>query len=105
MQQTGGTLADIADTATSFWGRGAEWNIPLNAVWANPDDGEACHEWARATLDVLAEDTIGGYSVELRPGFDETQREVERAYGANLEPLRALRRRYDPSSVLGGSPL
>ena len=101
-QHTGGALADIADTATSFWGRGAEWNIPLNAVWANPDDGQACHEWARATLGVLAEDTIGGYSVELRPGFDETQREVERAYGANLEPLRALRRRYDPSSVLGG---
>ena len=30
-QHTGGALADIADTATSFWGRGAEWNIPLKS--------------------------------------------------------------------------
>ena len=53
-------------------------------------------------LGVLAEDTIGTYSVELRPEFDEAQREVERVHGANLERLGALRRRYDPSSVLGG---
>lgn len=104
-QHTGGALADIGDTATAFWGRGAEWNIPLNAVWSDPDHSGACHEWALETLGVLAEDTVGAYSVELRPGFDETQREVERAYGTHLESLRALRHRYDPSSVISCCPL
>ena len=104
-QHTGGALADTADTATSFWGRGGEWNIPLNAIWSAADDGEACHAWARQTLGVLAADTIGVYSVEVRPGFAETAREVEMAYGANLSRLRTLRRRHDPAGVLVGTPL
>ena len=37
-QQTGGALADVGDTDTAFWGRSAEWNIPLNAIWSDPSD-------------------------------------------------------------------
>jgi FAD/FMN-containing dehydrogenase len=40
------------------------------------------------------------YGVELRPGFPETDREVEAAYGGNLARLRRLARRYDPTGVL-----
>ena len=39
-QRTGGALADIGDTATAFWGRGGEWNIPLNAIWSDAADGD-----------------------------------------------------------------
>ena len=41
------------------------------------------------------------YSVELRPGFRETSREVEAAYGGNLPGLRHLAQRYDPTGVFG----
>jgi FAD/FMN-containing dehydrogenase len=104
-QHTGGALGDVADTDTAFWGRGAEWNIPLNAIWSDPSDGEACYEWARRTLGVLTPETIGVYSVEVRPGFAETEREIEAAFGPNLARLRRLRRRHDPAGVLGGYPL
>jgi FAD/FMN-containing dehydrogenase len=104
-QHTGGALADVADGATAFWGRGGEWNIPLNAIWSAADDADACYEWARETLAVLAADTIGVYSVEVRPGFPETNKEIEMAYGDNLSRLRALRKTYDPSGVLVDYPL
>nr|WP_263999626.1 FAD-binding protein [Mycobacterium yunnanensis] len=104
-QHTGGALADVADAETAFWGRGAEWNIPLNAIWTDGADGDACYDWARHTLRVLDDDTIGVYSVEVRPGFDETDREIELAYGANLARLHALRSDVDPTGVLATYPL
>lgn len=104
-QHTGGALAEVADSATAFWGRGAEWNVPLNAIWDNADDGEACRQWARDTLSVLRPATIGVYSVEVRPGFAETEDEIELAYGGNLSRLRALRAAVDPTGVLSDYPL
>ncbi|WP_211190678.1 FAD-binding protein [Actinomycetospora sp. TBRC 11914] len=101
LQHTGGALADVADSATAFRGRRAEWNIPLNAIWTDPADDEACLAWARSTLAVLRPHTLGVYSVELRPGFPETDAEIGEAYGGHLPRLRALRRRHDPAGVLG----
>lgn len=104
-QQTGGAIADVADGDTAFCGRQSEWNIPLNAIAADPDLAEAGMAWARSTLEVLAPHTIGVYSVELRPGFDETEAEIQLAYGDHLARLRALRQSVDPTGVLGVYPL
>jgi FAD/FMN-containing dehydrogenase len=108
-QHTGGALADVDDSATAFHGRTAEWNIPLNAIWSGPDDGadegESCTAWARDTVKVLEPHTSGVYSVEVRPGFAETDAEIGAAYGGNLARLRTLRERYDPTGVFRGSPL
>lgn len=104
-QHTGGALSDVADEDTAFWGRSGEWNIPLNAIWSDARDGDDCYTWARQTLGVLAQDTLGVYSVEVRPGFVETERETEAAFGDNLARLRDLRRRHDPTGVLAGYPL
>ena len=104
-QHTGGAIADVADGDTAFWGRSSEWNIPLNAIWSDGDDGDACTGWARDTLAALASHTIGTYSVEVRPGFPETEAEIAAAYGGNLERLRLLRAHTDPENVLGNYPL
>jgi FAD/FMN-containing dehydrogenase len=100
-QHTGGALGDVDDSATAFWGRGGEWNIPLNAIWTDPADGDACTTWARDTVQALASHTTGVYSVELRPDVAETRTEVQAAYGGNLARLQALRHRYDTAGVLG----
>jgi FAD/FMN-containing dehydrogenase len=104
-QHTGGALGDVDDSATAFWGRGAEWNIPLNAIWTDPADSDACTTWARDTVHALAPHITGVYSVELRSGFPETESETAAAYGGNLMRLQALRHRYDPAGVLGRLPL
>ncbi|MFJ4781342.1 FAD-binding oxidoreductase [Streptomyces sp. NPDC088762] len=99
-QHTGGALADVDDNATAFWGRTAEWSVPVNAIWGDGDDEEACRTWARDTLRALAPHTVGVYNVELRPGFPEYEAEVRAAYGGGLARLQALRHRYDPTGVL-----
>jgi FAD binding domain len=104
-QHTGGALADVDDTDTAFWGRSGEWNIPLNAIWTDPDDDDACVAWARDTLRTLAPHTTGVYSVELRSGFPETEAETAAAFGDNRPRLRALRDRHDSAGVLSGPPL
>ncbi|WP_235189538.1 hypothetical protein [Williamsia sp. D3] len=104
-QQTGGALADVGDTDTAFWGRSAEWNIPLNAIWSDPSDEEACLSWASETLAALSGHTTGVYSVEVRPGFAETEAEIDAAFGGNLARLRGLRDQIDPTGVFGTYPL
>ncbi|MFB6620255.1 FAD-binding oxidoreductase [Streptomyces sp. NPDC085524] len=99
-QHTGGALGDIDDTATAFWGRTAEWSVPLNAIWDDDADTEACMTWARDTQQALAAHTLGTYNVELRPGLPETETETRAAYGGNLTRLRALQHRYDPGALL-----
>jgi FAD/FMN-containing dehydrogenase len=104
-QQTGGALADVGDTDTAFWGRGNEWNIPLNAIWSDPSDGDACLAWARDTVDALSDHTTGVYSVEVRPGCAETESELAAAFGDNRARLQALRGRIDPAGVFSTYPL
>lgn len=103
-QHTGGALADVDDGATAFWGRTAEWNIPMNAICSDDADVDACWEWARGTVGALASHTTGVYSVEVRPDLPETERELEAAFGDGLPRLRSLERRFDPSGVLRTYP-
>ncbi|MFF0750989.1 FAD-binding oxidoreductase [Streptomyces sp. NPDC004267] len=103
-QHTGGALADVADTATAFWGRTAQWSIPLNAIWDDAADDEASRAWVRDTLRALAAHTVGVYSVELRPDLPEYEAEARAAYGGNLPRLQALRHRLDPTGVLAPLP-
>ncbi|MVU75826.1 FAD-binding protein [Nocardia sp. ET3-3] len=100
-QHTGGALGDVADEATAFWGRTAEWSVPLNAIWDDATNTGVGPEWARDTLRTLAPHTTGVYNVELRPGLPETATETRAAYGGNLTRLRALQHRYDPAGTLG----
>jgi FAD/FMN-containing dehydrogenase len=100
LQHTGGALGDIGDTDTAFWGRGAEWNAPVNAISADEGQREECVAWARDTMAAFAPHAIGVYSVELRPGLAETKREVAAAYGDNLARLRRIARSCDPDGVL-----
>jgi hypothetical protein len=99
LQHTGGALADVGDTETAFWGRSAEWNAPVNAISADEGCRDAGVAWARDVVAALRPHAVGVYGVEVRPGFPETGREVEAAYGGNLARLRELAQRYDPTGV------
>jgi hypothetical protein len=100
LQQTGGALADVSDAETAFWGRSAEWNAPVNAITADEGRRDACVAWARDVVAAFRPHAVGVYGVEVRPGFPETGREVEAAYGGNLARLRELAQRTDPTGVL-----
>jgi FAD/FMN-containing dehydrogenase len=100
LQHCGGAVGDVAPTATAFWNRPFEWNCPLIGAWYESDGTQdACTAWVRHTAQVLAPSIAGMYSVEITPGLPETAREVELAFGDNLDKLRALKRQWDPDNL------
>jgi hypothetical protein len=100
LQQCGGALGDVSPTATAFWNRGFEWSCPVIGGWIGLDgEREACANWVRQTVQLLAPYTVGMYSVEITPGLPETAKEVEQAFGGNLAKLRRLKRKRDPDNL------
>jgi hypothetical protein len=100
LQQCGGVLGDVSPSATAFWNRGFEWNCPVIGGWTGLDgEREACADWVRQTVQLLAPSTVGMYSVEITPELPETAKEVEQAFGGNLARLRRLKRKWDPDNL------
>jgi FAD/FMN-containing dehydrogenase len=56
--QLGGSIADIAEDATAYSGRGAAYYWLVEPVWDNPDDDEECLAWGRASAASLADASI-----------------------------------------------
>ena len=102
-QHTGGVMRSGSEGGMSFLGRDQEWSIPLNAIWSDEADRAACVGWIEGTLDVLDRYALGMYSVELRPGLPDTEREVALCFGEHLPRLRALKESWDPDNTFRGS--
>jgi len=100
MQQMGGAVAEVERTATAFWNRNSSWSVPITAGWSSPGDRGACEEWVRDTERALESFISGYYSVEARPGTDQTAADVDAAFGDNISRLSNLKRSVDPSNIL-----
>ncbi|MGB2691076.1 MAG: FAD-dependent oxidoreductase [Thermodesulfobacteriota bacterium] len=100
-QHCGGAVGDIEPTATAFWNRGFEWNFVVSGIWIGPKgEREACIKWVSKTVREMKPYIEGAYVVDVRPGFPETQKEVEMAFGSNLSKLRSLKKKWDPKNIL-----
>jgi FAD/FMN-containing dehydrogenase len=99
----GGAIARVAEEATAFSGREANFDVSTDANWTDAAEDEAAIDWCRRALDVVKEDwTLGGYpNGNSDAGPDETLR----LYGdAKLVRLAALKRTWDPDNVLHVNP-
>ena len=100
-QHCGGAVGDVEPTATAFWNRGFEWNFVVSGVWFGPKgERKECTEWVRKTVQAMQPYIEGTYVVDVRPGFPETQKEVEMAFGGNLNKLKSLKKKWDPNNIL-----
>jgi FAD/FMN-containing dehydrogenase len=65
--------------------------------WRDKDQDAACIAWARQLFDATAPYASGSVYINFMPD-DETDR-IHRAYGANYQRLREIKRRYDPNNL------
>lgn len=101
LQHCGGAVGNVEPTETAFWNRGFEWSVVITGAWFGPKgEREACTEWARKTVREMKPYIEGTYVVDVRPGFPETQQEVEMAFGGNLGKLKSLKKKWDPDNIL-----
>lgn len=95
----GGAYGRVDPTATAFPHRTAPFNLGLSAGWESAEDDERGIAWARGFFDAMRPWATGGLYANYI-GADDLGR-LEAAYGPNLERLRQVKARYDPTGVFG----
>ena len=98
----GGAVQDQPMASSLYRGREAEWSIVVTSVW-DPGDvmGEkTARNWADEVFDQLEPLACHVYLVERHPEGKRFKRELELAYGPDLELLRRLKDEWDPDKIL-----
>ena len=101
-QHIGGAVQDEPMMSSMYRGRQAEWSIVVSAFWCPGDMAgeEAARSWADDVFDRLEPLACHVYLVERHPETKRYKRELQLAYGSDLEPLRQMKREWDPDEIL-----
>jgi len=92
----GGAVNRVASDATAYAHRDVEFVMNVHTRWENAADDDRCISWARELFDTSAADATGGVYVNFMPE-DESER-TGSAFGANLERLVEVKKKYDPDN-------
>jgi FAD/FMN-containing dehydrogenase len=99
----GGAMDRVDPGATAFGAR-PRYLIGVEANWDEADAAEANVAWARATVEAMKPFGSGGAYLNFAGFFEEGRELLRASYGEeNFGRLRALKERYDPTNLLGGS--
>jgi FAD/FMN-containing dehydrogenase len=82
--------------ANAFGQRGWDYLVAILPLWTNPAEDEAQIAWARTAHDALEPYSAGGTYLNYI-GADEEET-VNAAFGSNLERLKSLKRKHDPTN-------
>jgi FAD/FMN-containing dehydrogenase len=99
--QNGGAIARIPIEQTAFANRTPMHNIVVRASWDDRTEAEAKMNWGRA----VAKD-LQGFSQRIYANLSqaEAQSRTRIFYGENLERLRTLKAKYDPTNLFRLNP-
>ncbi|MGH8868039.1 MAG: FAD-binding oxidoreductase [Actinomycetes bacterium] len=94
-----GALNDHDDDDGAVGNRDARYVMGTNAMWA-PDDpeGDAYRQWVRTADERVRPHTTGRTYINFQTA-DEGADRVRATYGANLDRLAEVKRRYDPGNL------
>ena len=87
----------VPDSATAFGHRRWPYNIVVTSAWSDPQDTEQNIAWTRALFEAMRPFAAPGAYVNYLGG-DEGVDGLKAAYGAKLERLAALKKKYDPAN-------
>ena len=98
-----GAMSRISPGDTAFFKRDAPYMLGIEANWNRREDASANIDWARNVVKDMQRFTKGGSYLNF-PGFvEEKEALLEGSYGPNLERLRAIKAKYDPSNLFPGT--
>lgn len=93
--------ARVPAEATAFGDRSMPSMVSFDSIWSSPADGGARISWSRSFWEGLARHAAGGRIYLSFPGLGENGDDlVRRAFGDNFDRLAAIKRAYDPDSVV-----
>jgi hypothetical protein len=95
-QQYGGAIGDIQTDATAFSNRDAQFDFIPVAIWQDAEDEDEPVRWVRDVWSHVSPFASGGvYLNNIGPEDVDRLRE---AVGSNLERLRSIKARWDPTN-------
>lgn len=95
--QLGGAQSRVADDATAYQGRSAQFVMNVHGRWHDASKDDACIAWCRELWDATAPFATGEAYVNFMT--EEEGDRVESAYGASYPRLVQLKNRYDPKNL------
>jgi FAD/FMN-containing dehydrogenase len=95
--QLGGAVGRVADDATAYTHRNANFVLNVHGRWSDPGKDAKCIAWARDLFNAAGPYATGGVYVNFLTG-EEGDR-VREAYGSNFDRLIELKNRYDPKNL------
>jgi hypothetical protein len=92
----GGAAGRVKGSDTAFPHRQMPWDILIAAQWTSPAESSQHRAWARGVADALRPFSSGAY---LLSALDqEVDDVINAAFGANLQRLAAIKKKYDPTN-------
>jgi FAD/FMN-containing dehydrogenase len=94
----GGAIGRVAEDATAFAGRAAQFDLSADSSWDGPEGDEPNRGWVRRAMAAVEPDlTLGRYANE---NADAGPEQTALFYGeAKTRRLAALKRAWDPDNV------
>jgi len=96
--QVGGEAARRPIDSTAYPHRDAAYVMNVHTRWESPADDTRCVDWARAFFDATAPYATGGVYLNFVSEAADEER-IRAAYGAHLDRLREVKRKYDPENL------
>ncbi len=97
--QLGGAFSRPGASDTAFGDRSAPFLLGIESNWERPEDDDSALEWGRAAFRALEPFATGAEYVNFPGLYEDNDRMVHGTFGANLDRLVALKRRYDPTNL------
>ena len=98
-----GAAARVPPSATAFSARAEQWDFDVIGQWPDASDSDTHIAWVRAAWDRL-EPHLEGSAYVNHLATDDRPEKVRASYGTNLDRLRQLKTRFDPSNLFRMNP-
>lgn len=96
----GGATAAVAHDATAFGDRSAPFMLSIDGGTYDAAKFGEVREWVRASIEAARRlDGAGGAYLNFSGDEATNERVLHQQYGANLDRLREIKRRYDPDNL------
>jgi hypothetical protein len=102
VEHLGGAVSRVAEHETAFSNRTAQYNASVLGTWVDPGDDEKNIAWTRGFGDELKKFATGAGYVNYMTD-DEGAERIRATYEANLQRLRAVKKKYDPTNFFSGN--
>jgi hypothetical protein len=96
IEQMGGAVARVAETATAFQHRRPVFSLLTLSGWVDPAHTDANVDWARELWELTA--PLSSPAVYVNYLGVEGKQRVRDAFGVNHERLARVKRKYDPAN-------